>query len=158
MTQYHIHGERSDLKDAALDLFVGRCIGTGYSRHVYELLGQPDRVMKLEHGNRHFSNIVEWKVWQAVQATPHAKWFAPCYSISFTGTALVQARTIPLTNEEFEHMTEVPEFLSDIHRANFGHFEGRIVCHDYGRNNLMMLGMNAATMVSASLYSPDNGG
>lgn len=155
---HNIQNERVDLKDAALDLFVGKCIGTGWSRHVYELVGQPDKVMKLEHSNRFFSNVMEWKVWEAVKDTEHARWFAPCYSISFTGMALIQARTVPLTKEQFSQIEEVPEFLSDVFWGNFGYFKDRVVCHDYGRNNLMKLGSKVSAMVPRDTYSPENGG
>ena len=155
---HYIQNERTDLKDSVLDLFVGNCIGTGWSRHVYEIKDQPDRVLKVEHSNRFFSNVMEWKVWEVVKDTEHARWFAPCYDISFNGFSLVQARTVPLTSEQFAEITEVPSFLSDVFYGNFGYLDGRVVCHDYGRNNLMRLGSEASEMVHPSLYSPENGG
>lgn len=147
MGHHYIQGERTDLKDAALDLFVGRCIGTGWSRHVYELIGQPDKVMKIEHSNRFFSNAMEWRVWDLLKDTEHAIWFAPCYQISFSGTALIQGRTEPFSEESFRAVVELPDFLDDVHWGNFGIFEGRVVCHDYGRNNLLLLGTKRSKMV-----------
>lgn len=158
MAQHFIQTERTDMKDAVLDLFVGPNIGQGWSRHVYEIKGQPDRVLKVEHSKKFFSNIMEWKVWEAVKDTSYSKWFAPCYKISNSGVALIQARTIPITKEQFEELTELPDFLSDTFYANFGFFEDRVVCHDYGRTNFFKLGVEHVQMVHPHTYSPSNGG
>lgn len=153
-----IRAERADLKDSVLELYVGECLGRGWSRTVYGLRGDSSRVIKIEHSHKFFSNVMEWKVWEAIKHTPHAIWFAPCHDISANGLALVQERTRPMTEEEFATVTEVPEYLSDVFWGNFGWLDGRVVCHDYGRNNLLRLGGDAAKMVSPKMYSPSNGG
>jgi hypothetical protein len=158
VANHTISGERSDIRDAVLDLFVGECLGTGWSRHVYALKGDDTKVIKVEHSHKFFSNIMEWKVWEAVRDTPAAAWFAPCHYVSHDGLALVQARTVPLTKEQFAELVELPDFLSDTFFANFGYLDGRVVCHDFGRHNFFKIAAAASKMVPPNTYSPSNGG
>jgi hypothetical protein len=132
-----IQNQTEDLKDAALSLFIGECIGTGAYRHVYEIKGQDHAVLKIEHDQR-FNNVMEWTVWESVRGTDNAKWFAPCLEISDSGRALIQARTEVFDEDGFrEAVTSVPAFFDDIHFGNWGMLDGRPVCHDYAFNYLL---------------------
>lgn len=127
-------------KDSIIQLFVGKRIGRGASRHVYELMMDKTRVLKVEHTGYSFHNVAEWKVWQEVKDYTIGLWFAPCYDIDSLGNVLVQARTVPFESEEAFHAAcggKVPSCFDDIHYGNWGMFEGRVVCHDYGYNHLL---------------------
>lgn len=141
-------------KNAVLGLFVGDRLGSGSYRHVFELRTDPTCVVKVEHSGVEFCNVVEWQVWKAVEHTPVEEWFAPCLSIDLLGLALIQKRTRPFVDEAHfrEELSrtrglsdsELPPFFDDIHFANFGMLDGRVVCHDYGFNNFLTHGVQVA--------------
>jgi hypothetical protein len=146
VSRHTISDERSDLKDAALSLVVGECVGTGYQRHVYAIKGRNDLVMKIEHSQA-FNNVTEWLVWQAVKGTPNAKWFAPCFEISHDGKALIQSRTQVFTRTSFiEAVSSIPVFFDDVHYGNWGMLDGHPVCHDYGYNHFIEIAARTTRM------------
>ena len=51
-------------------------------------------------------------------------------ALSGYGRVLLQKRVEPLQKGQLPE--RVPSFLSDLKLSNFGMFEGRIVCCDYG--------------------------
>lgn len=114
-------------------------LGYGSGREVYACRVRPELVVKLEAERYSFQNIREWEVWQSIQYTPWAKWFAPCESISPNGSALLQRRTTPVPEGRLPD--RVPVFLTDLKPDNFGMFEGRVVCHDYGNHLMLENGM-----------------
>lgn len=140
-----ITNESKMLKDCLLLFFIGKRIGKGAYRHVYEMEGiDGPRVIKVEYCGKEFCNMTEWKVWKAVEHTPHAEWFAPCIDIDLMGVALIQKRTKPFdSREEFNahvdkyHGGKLPAFFDDVHYGNFGTLDGRLVCHDYGFNHFL---------------------
>ena len=126
----------------ARDLFslvVGAKLGQGAFREVYASKTNPKVVLKFETDDGNFDNILEHEVWNRVKDTEFAKWFAPVHHISDCGVILVQERTQPLAMSELP--ARIPAFFTDLKRQNWGRLNGRIVCHDYGRNLLMENGM-----------------
>jgi hypothetical protein len=126
-------------KDSILGLLVGKSIGSGASRRVYELEHRKDAVIKVEHTGRTFHNQTEWLVWQDVKDTPVADWFVKCLDIDSVGNVLLQARTEPFNcDKDFRAALQstrggvLPKFFDDIHYGNFGMYNGRVACHDYG--------------------------
>lgn len=111
--------------------FVGNMIGEGCYRKVHECRLDPSLVIKLEKTYDTFSNIMEWKVWQEVEYSPFKKWFAPCVFMSDNGDVLIQKKVDPISKRD-KLPDSIPAFLSDIKPENFGFFEGRLVCSDYG--------------------------
>lgn len=126
------------LRDAFY-LMVDHKIGSGMSREVYSSSVFPDSVVKVEAAAGFFQNVIEWETWQRVKDTPFAKWFAPCEYISPNGAVLVMKKTIPARADEYPD--RMPPFLTDLKRANYGIYNGKLVCHDYGTNLLMESGM-----------------
>ena len=116
-------------------------LGEGAYRTVYKLTLNPDLVVKLEDKAFHFSNVYEWDVWERIKHTEHVKWFAPCEHISPCGTVLVQKFAKDI-EDDFILPAELPVFFTDISKRNFGIYEGRVVCRDYGNNLLMEKGMS----------------
>lgn len=110
---------------------VGDKIGSGQNRTVYEYQLDTTKVLKFEATGTMFQNTIEWKVWQHVKNDKRLnKWFAPCYTISPWGGVLVQARVAPLTPKRAPK--KMPAFLCDFKYANYGIYNGRVVCCDYG--------------------------
>ena len=118
------------VKDDALELLLQDCLGAGVSRAVFPLWSNPELVIKIEQPCRVFQNVLEWEFWNAVKDDKSiSKWFAPCWHISNNGRALVMSRTYPLVVNE---VVKIPAWIGDRKPENFGYFEGRVVCHDYG--------------------------
>ena len=114
-------------------LFIGEKLGEGCYREVFVYRMSPHWVIKYEFGEKSFSNVGEWEIWQEVKNDKKlARWFAPCIDISFSGSILIQARTEPITKLP----KELPDFLADLKPENFGRLNGRIVAHDYGNHAL----------------------
>jgi hypothetical protein len=125
-------------------LVCGKVLGEGVNRTVYEHALDPHLVIKLEHGAGNFSNVTEWQVWQAVEHTEHARWFAPCVGISPHGGVLVMRRTTPAAR----HPEHIPSFFTDTKLRNYGVLTprdgekpGQFVCHDYGLHLMLEKGM-----------------
>lgn len=121
-------------------MLAGDLIGRGCSRQVFVCKFNPDLVVKVEEGAGSFHNVTEWNAWREVQYTKWSRWFAPCVAISASGSVLVQARTRPAPLDMYPD--RMPEFLSDFKHTNYGMYQGRLVCHDYGLNNLMSVGLS----------------
>lgn len=114
-------------------LMVGRFIGKGIGREVYENNLDPTTVIKFETPERSFQNVMEWETWQIVQeADEFRHWLAPCVAISPCGIVLIQKRCLAL--RPGEGPKKVPAWLTDIKHNNWGLYEGRPVAVDYGFN------------------------
>ena len=121
-------------------LSLGKVLGSGAYRTVYEWLPDPTLVAKVEVGAGSFGNVEEWHTWIRVQDVPSvARWFAPAVQISDCGTILLMRRTMPASIKDLPE--KCPSFLADRKVGNFGRFDGRIVCHDYGAHLLLEKGM-----------------
>ena len=127
------------LKDCILHLVVGERLGGGSFRNVYAL--DDKRVLKVEPSGSTFCNHQEWMIWQEVVGGKWEKWFAPCLDIDTLSGTLIQRRTTPLTDRQWNRLKEVPNFMADIKRANWGMLDGRIVCHDYGNHKFYWIGL-----------------
>jgi hypothetical protein len=122
------------------ELFVGEKLGEGCYRTVYRHKLDRNLVIKFETGAHCFANIREWEVWNRVECTDHARWFAPCKWISASGVVLIQDRTKKITGDDLPH--QVPTYFSDIKPANWGRLKnGEVVCHDYGQHLLIERGL-----------------
>jgi len=126
----------ADIMTAYHDMLCGDMIAEGCSRVVYECEYDKSCVVKIakkDEDNLPDDNILEWEIWNMVKdmtdETP--KWFAPCVRISENGRILIQKRTNPLTDKQWESLDKIPSFLSDVKRSNFGMYKGRICSHDY---------------------------
>lgn len=119
-----------------LNLFCGDKLGEGCYRTVFAHQFDAKQVIKKDN-MRNFSNVNEFQMWQELEETPLAKWLAPCYGLSGYGVWLLQARTEPLQLAQLP--AEVPAIFSDLKLSNWGMFEGRPVCHDYGNTMLYRL-------------------
>lgn len=112
-----------------LNLLLGPKLGEGSFRKVYQLESDPGKVLKVEVPSQSFYNVMEWEIWQEAPAK-WRKWLAPCFDISPSGCALIQAKV-----ERVERRPRnIPSFLDDNKLSNWGKYNGRIVCCDYGHH------------------------
>lgn len=138
-------GFESELPRASLqafyDLHVGESVGFGMARNVFESKLNPSIVIKVENGKGSFQNIVEFETWNNVREYGNAyfmKWFCPVLHISDCGRILVMAKAKKATR----YPTNIPVFLTDTKKNNYGVHNGRFVCLDYGTNLLWRHGLS----------------
>lgn len=118
-----------------VEMFLGKKIGGGQFRNVYECSNDKTVVIKVESGIRDFQNISEWNFWESVQYNKKiARWLAPCIKISNCGTVIIQKKTTPLRPSEVPK--QLPEFIRDVKVENLGMLDGKVVCIDYGSVNI----------------------
>ncbi|MFV0536812.1 MAG: hypothetical protein ACK5M3_05490 [Dysgonomonas sp.] len=127
--------DNADIMMAYHDMLCGDLISEGCSRVVYECDYDKSCVVKIHKDLDRLpsDNILEWELWENVKYMNEkvSKWFAPCIRISENGRILIQKKTKPLTDKQWNRTIEVPVFLSDIKRVNFGMYKGHICMHDY---------------------------
>lgn len=139
------------LEVEAFSVFVGERLGSGMSREVSACRLNPDLVVKIEMEAQRFQNITEWQTWEQVSHTECAQWFSPCVLISSAGAVLIQKKTTPILYENLPEM--IPIFFSDLKQSNWGLFEGRAVCHDYGYSLALKRGLS--TRLKRAVWLPD---
>lgn len=128
------------LGEQSYALLCDKFIGSGMSRDTYSSLLLPDCVVKVEDCARIFQNVLEWEIWQEVKNTKYSKWFAPCEFISPNGSILIQKKTEPMPLKKLPE--KMPSFFCDFKKGNYGWFENRVVCHDYGLAYILNKGLN----------------
>ncbi len=127
------------------DVFMMLCgerIGEGAARVVYECAYDPMMVVKIEAKSGSFQNVLEWNMWLDAESIPHAaQWLAPCVKISPCGIVLIQKKTTPAK----KYPEQIPEWLTDTKRTNYGMIGKMFVCHDYGVNLMLRSGLSKRT-------------
>jgi hypothetical protein len=121
-------GVKVIVRDLA-DLFIGKKIGHGISREVYECRLDKTLVVKIEIASHSFKNVREWEIWDEIKDTNAATYFAPCVAISPCGTILLQKRANAVPKHKYPK--KVPYFWGDMKYANYGEYKGKFVCIDY---------------------------
>lgn len=131
----------------AFNLLCGHKLGEGIHRDVFECRLRPDLVVKVEKELdwRYFANVHEMKFWNDAPKDV-AKWLAPCAYLSPDGRVLLQHK-VNICNSFDTMPTEVPTFLGDFKRSNYGWLDGQFVCVDYalatyGKASLKMQKVN----------------
>ena len=109
---------------------LGKYIGAGGCRKVYEHKDNPEWVIKVAKSPRKVvANRSEWNVWQALKDTPEAKYLAPCIEISEDNKWLVQMKAKPAT--KVFRSEEVRWWMKDFKLVNMGMLGDRLVFVDY---------------------------
>jgi len=122
------------------DLMVGEKLGYGIGRDVFACKLDKSLVVKIERASHSFQNVAEWELWDQLRDTKMASWLAPCVNISENGSVLLMKRTTPIIPGTTKLPVAAPRFLNDFKYQNYGVFERRIVCHDYGRHHAVSEG------------------
>jgi hypothetical protein len=111
----------------------GQHLGSGIDREVYVCGWDDSLVIKVQRGAGDFQNQAEWSLWCSAKARLK-RWLAPCHAISPSGLILLQARCLPI---EWHKVPDAwPAILGDMHDANIGMLDGKVVAQDYGRNQI----------------------
>lgn len=111
---------------------LGKRIGYGSFREVYEYALDSKYVVKVERDNGH-ANISEYLLWEEIKGLRGSldwvsKWFAPIKWISPGGRIMLMRKTI---KKNKPYPKQVPAFFSDIATRNWGWIGDKFVCHDY---------------------------
>lgn len=132
----------------ALGLLMGKKLGSGAYRDVYECPMDPTVVVKYEHScSGRFCNIDEWNIWRDAQENPEiAAWLAPVRFVSSCGQFLIQDRTAPITRVP----KRVPSFMCDLKAENMGRLGRRVVFHDYANTLIETQAFKRLKLVDAS--------
>lgn len=141
------------------DTFCGDAIAAGVGRIVYQHALDKTLVIKFEYAARSFQNSIEWDLWKQHwhAKTSTCKFLAPCVSISHSGNVLIQKKTKPIPFD-FKLPTYIPAILnSDAKRDNWGLYQGRAVCHDYGRHDAVTEASKGKNMAKAEWLGAGNG-
>ncbi len=135
------------IKTEFMRTMLGKKLGQGVSRRVFELAFNLDMVVKIETNSGSFQNVMEWETWKDVQNFGKwSRWFAPCVEISPCGMVLLQKRAKPLP-EDFS-IPKLPSFLCDLKPSNFGLIGRQVVAVDYGLSNLARKALRSARLVA----------
>lgn len=139
-------------EDSSSDLFgffCGKELGRGQYRTVYEHQLEKNRVIKHDTCVN-WSNVNELQIFQEYQDSPIGKWLAPVYWLSPRGIWLIQARTTPIKIGKLPK--RVPALFADLKPENWGMWQGRPVCHDYGNNALHRLAKKPAAAMQSVVW------
>lgn len=133
-----------------LATLVGRPLGEGAYRKVFVSQANSEQVVKFEIVSGKFCNVAEWDIWENLKDHKVlGKWMAPVRYISPNGAILIQDRTFPV--EASQMPEKIPRLFCDTKIQNWGWYEGRIVCHDFG-NHRLHDGGNLAQLVKADWW------
>lgn len=130
----HVSNKR--IFEDAFNLLCGDLLGSGIHRKVFECRIRKDLVVKVEDNEpkyawRAFANAYEMQFWDDHRMVERVKrWLAPCEWMSQDGLILLQKRVTPLPLD-YKLPDKMPTFLTDLKPANYGLYEGRLVCVDY---------------------------
>lgn len=124
-----------------LALLCDQRLGHGMTREVFRFYPDPTLVIKFELESGHFQNVLEYQVWDSVQHTKFAKWFAPCMYISHCGRIMLQKYAEPIAASALP--AEVPAFFTDLKIGNWGVYNKQPVAVDYGKHLMLERGMSS---------------
>ena len=120
----------SDLRDFE-DLILGKRLGFGIHRDVYEFYFENNKVIKIANClEGRAQNQLEYRIWSELSNSDYKKWFAKCYGVSINGKYLIQERI--KTKEQSKYPKLIPHFFTDTKIENYGwNNNGQFVCCDY---------------------------
>lgn len=121
-----------------VDFLIGKNLGNGETRKVYDCSFDPNNVVKIEIPNRddfQFDNVAEFQLWINLRTRfpEYAKFLAPCIRLSCASRILIQKKTTPIDKKELPK--SIPYFLADTHINNWGRIGKFVVCHDYANHS-----------------------
>lgn len=138
---------KKEIFERAFSFLVGEKLGEGTARQVFEIRASNYQILKIQ-----FSDIFPWQnhneceLYHIIKNTSLEKWFAPVFSVSDCRRLMVMGRTRPAIASEYP--ARIPAIFKDLKPENFGILlsNGKFVCHDYGINSAIHLGINNRKM------------
>jgi len=123
------------------DFFLGKLLGYGVSRCVFEYSFDKRFVVKIDLSDYN-ANVIEANIWQHVARIPKlSKWFAPVGMLSRCGRIMFQRKCNTKT-EVSKYPKNIPDFFRDVKYSNWGLLGDRVVCFDYSHVSITQLGDN----------------
>lgn len=124
------------IPDELFDFMCGKQLGYGVYRNVFEFKFNKKYVIKVADSEQGRAvNLLEYRLWTEMFATPLEKWFAGVVDVSEAGKYLIQERVEQLPKEQYPE--QIPYFFSDTKYSNFGYLKGKgFVCVDFGSFNI----------------------
>lgn len=120
------------------DFFLGKYLGSGVSRHVFEYALDTSYVIKIDVSNYN-ANAMEHAIWETVEYVPKlAQWFAPVKRMS-TNARIMMQKKADVNKDLALYPKSVPAFFTDIKDSNYGFIKGKFVCVDYASTLLLDL-------------------
>lgn len=132
------------------NFICGNLLGSGIHRYVFEYKPSPSWVIKIDAGDRN-ANVMEEEMWQYVQHSKIAKWFAPVKNLSPCGRILLQKKCTQGVPHA-QYPKKIPEFFADTKYANWGKLNGNMVCLDYANSLVMNTGLFSGKMKPAEWW------
>lgn len=122
-----------------LRCMTGDLIGEGSFRYVFDNPFNKNEVIKIDMSETN-QNTVEFDLYQTVEKIPELeKWFAPIVGMSPCGRVLIMKKA-DMNRSINDYPKEIPSFMFDVKKGNFGFIGKRFVCIDYGYNLLYVTG------------------
>jgi hypothetical protein len=116
---------------------LGKLIGCGRTRSVWEHRDCDDLVIKMSHrSNDGLTNRMEWEIWNycLLNKRKEQQYFAPCVHITSSGLYLIMKKGVPCTAPPKD---EIPYYLTDTKDDNWVIYKERTVMCDYARDSIM---------------------
>ena len=111
-------------------LICDKWLGGGICRNVYEYRLNPKWVVKIalgDNGRKH--NLIEDRIWEEIQNSDYAKWFAPVIEVSEAGLYLIMAKVEHGRKQDYPKI--IPHFFTDCKYNNYGWIGKNFVSCDY---------------------------
>ena len=120
----------SDLGDLE-DLIIGKKLGFGIHRDVYEFYFSDEKVLKVANcAEGRAQNILEYRIYEELENTKYQKYFAKCFGVSVNGKYLLQEKVTIKDIKKYPKI--IPHFFTDTKCENYGWTnKGKFVCCDY---------------------------
>lgn len=103
---------------------LGQFIAKGQYREVYYLEYDNNYVVKKEIRRSKSYNLKEYRTFLYLVKKDWAHWVAPCFLL---GEFII----MPYCKKPKKWPKEIPCFLRDAHKKNFGIYQNKFVCIDY---------------------------
>jgi len=110
-------------------------IGRGSARDIFSYKDEPNWVIKQHRFQPHFSNMIEWIIWNQIKETESLKdIFGECAAMSVSGRYLVMEKLVDLTKVDGPQTLRYPSWLTDRKISNFGRSSSGIIkIRDFGQ-------------------------
>jgi hypothetical protein len=134
---------------------LGALIGAGSSREVFEVLHDPNAVIKKTKHVYPGANFSELTIWNVVRTGKWREDFGEVLAISETGRYLMMERLDNLSADERRQTRSYPDWLSDLKPENVGKTKGgKFKVRDYAMTKLNDA-LNRATTYRYAWQGPE---
>lgn len=123
------------MPDADFARLIGTTpFGRGTARHAFDVLSDPDVIVKKAACDFPGSNMLEWFIWCSARQIGGRlqQVLGECIAISESGQYLMMERLDDLISDDYANVPDVPVWFNDPKPDAFGKRHGSIKIRDYG--------------------------